>query len=331
MINVSVKEIYDFVSKIEEMQSAIEKGKCNASGAVSDLQTNVAEAVKNTNEKIEMMDADIQLANDTISHNNDVLKGLYVIQERQEKELASAESRLASAESALDSAKSSSSGSTPEEKKAHDSAVSSASSSVSSAENAVRRARNALYQTRDKIHIGESYNSQLRNIIADIYRHKKTAIEYIDSLQKKMRAIEEKQTEFDTECSNALSKISKCYFVGDKAREYISKGVRQLATASNTATCEHVYMHSTQAISNMANLFRSIKNEVEHFSRRQEKSSAAFADVMGDDVSLATVELIRDMTDKCVEYTRNFDEIADKLNDAKKLFDNYTSLYMSGV
>lgn len=331
MINVSLRDLNEFTNKVEEMRSTIENGKNSASCAVSDLQSNVDEAVKNTNDKIEMMDEDINLANDTISHNDDILKGLYVIKERQEKELASAESRLASAESSYESAKSSSSGSTPEEKKAHDSAVSSAASSVTSAENAVSRARNALYQTQSKINTGEHYNSRLQNIITDINRYKKTAIEYIKSLQEKMTAIIEKQTEFDSECSNAISKIDKCYYVGDRAREYISKGIKQLATASNSQTFEQVYMYNTQAITNMANLFRSMKKEVESFSHKQAKSSVEFEEIMGDDVSLATVDMIRDMTAKCVEYTRDFDDIADKLIDAKKYFDSYTALYGSSL
>lgn len=294
--------------------------------AVSQVENNIDEAIKRTNEKIQDMIEDLNYAGEVIEHNQAVYEHLLSVQESQERALASAEARLSSASADLSRAKSSSSGTTEEEKKAHNEAVKSAQRSVSSARQDVTNANNALIQTNIKISKVIDALNKLELIVYEINRSRNTALEFIHSLEEKFKVVVDKKHSFDESYKRSIDAVRKYYFLGTNATNYISKGLKNLYEAVDECQSSQVTMTSTSVISKLAELLLSMKRDAESFAKRHAKSSENYLEVMGDDVSVATVDLCRDMSQNCVHATKDFDEMANALMRAKRCFDEYVSL-----
>lgn len=325
-IDVNLRDLHNFVSEVENLQNNIENGVSQVNSAVSQLEENVGMAVKNANEKIEEMIEDLNHAGEVIKHNQGVYEHLLRVQESQKRALASAESSLNGASAELSRVKNSSSGSTEEEKKAHNDAVKSAQKSVSSARENVTSANNALIQTNNKISKVIEAIKQLNLIVYDINRSRNTALEFIHSLTEKFNAVLDKKKSFEETCKRSLDSVKKYYSLGINAEKYVSKGLDHLHEVFDGYQSSQITMTSTRVISNLAELLMAMKRDAESFAKRHAKSSANFLEVMGDDVSVATVGLCREMSSNCVQCTKNFDDLANALLQAKKYFDSYVSL-----
>lgn len=325
-IDVSLREIKDFVSSVSNLQSDMENAKREIDNGVSCINQNVDASIEETNKKIQEMIDDINLAGEVISHNQDVLNDLEMLKAKQEKAVQRAESAVNEASSALSRAKNSSCGSTEEEKRAHDKAVASAQSSLSKANDKLADAKRQLNQTIRQIsHVCDCIN-KLKMIIDDINRYRNTALEYVRALVDRFNAVVNKQKEFEEVYTKTVKKVSHYKEIGDIAEKCISKAITHLQEASNMYMSDRICMVDTRAIQNLADLLKSIKRDAEVFAKKQTKSSAEYLNVMGDDISVATVGLCQESSAKCVRSTSNFDVIADKLLDAKRQLDTYTHL-----
>lgn len=197
---------------------------------------------------------------------------------------------------------------------------------VSSARENVTKTNNALIQTNNKISkVIESIN-QLNLIVYDINRSRNTALEFIHSLTEKFNVVIDKKKSFEETYKRSLDSVKRYYSLRFNAEKYDSKGLEHLHEVLDGYQFSQTTMTSTKVISNLAELLIAMKRDAESFAKRHAKSSANFLEVMGGDVSVATVDLCREMSSNCVQCTKNFDDLAKALLQAKKYFDSYVGL-----
>lgn len=314
---------------VSELEDGIRQAKSQAEMAVSCIGVKVDEAIEKTNEKIEEMIADINLAGEVLAHNKEVYERLLSLKAQQEKALARAESDYESARANLSRAEKQSAGETEESRNARAQEIKFASSTVSSAHNAVSNTQQQLNQTNIKIAKIVDAINKLQYIISNINRFRNTALSFIASTSEKYQKLVQKQKEFEEVCKPALDKIFYYHSIGNSAEKYISNGLKFLSDASNSRQVDRVCISSTNVIKNLADLLKSMKSDAESFAKKQAKSSVNYLNLMGDDVSVATVGLCRDVSAVCVKCTSDFDKMADKLLKAKENFDGYAGLSKS--
>lgn len=325
-IKVSLRDIRQYIDSTRELNDDMRRGCDQASSATSTLESRVNATIEKTNKKIQEMIDDINYAGDVIKHNEIVLEKLEVNHEKLLKQLSAAREACDRAEANQTKANNSSSGSTEEEKKAHDAAVKSANAQLRSAQSDLTSISNAVSQSTRRINNVKSAIQSLRNLIQDINRYRSSAISFINDITYKLGEIKGKMREFISRGNDCCQKVSSYIYKAEDAETYISNGLKRLADVTNTYKEDKVDMSSSKVLLDTANLLRKMKEDSINFAKRHVKSSSEFLEVLGDDVAIATVRFGKEVADKCVEQTKDFDRMADCLISAKRNLDSYASL-----
>lgn len=325
-IKVSLSEIRQYIDSTRELNDDMRRGCDQASSATSTLESRVNATIEKTNKKIQEMIDDINYAGDVIKHNERVLEKLEINHEKLLKQLSAAREACDRAEANQTKANNSSSGSTEEEKKAHDAAVKAANSQLRSAQSDLSSISNAVSQSTRRISSVRSAIQSLRNLIQDINRYRSSAIEFIRDISYKLGEIKGKLSDFVSRGKDFCQKVSSYTNKAEDAETYISNGLRRLADVTNSHREDKVDMTSSRVLLDTANLLRKMKEDAIDFAKRHVKSSSDFLDVLGDDVAIATVRFGKEVADKCVEQTKDFDRMAECLISAKRSLDSYSTL-----
>lgn len=326
-ISVSLSQIDGYMSSVYTLRSDMYNGVSNIKSVESTLESKVKTTISNVEEKIDIMNSDIVAANEVISHNKYVLEKLKTKRDNLKKAEASASEAYRRAMSEQTRVNNSSSGSTDEEKKAHADAVKSAERSVRSAESHLNDIRRQIQAVQYRIDCVINNNNKLTSLISVIVSNRGSARDFISDITTKLSNFKEKKKEFETAAGKCESELNELDQKAKNARSYIASALTKMSEACGHNNTDSIDVLGTQVIADTANLLEEMKKSVENFSLKQQQAIHIFADEMGDDISMHTALVGKEIIDICKVQTKNFNEMASLLREAKKSLDGYLKIY----
>lgn len=325
-VYVNIYNIKSFKSDVESLRDNMKENFEDFCNMAITLSSKANTAVGNATKKIELMNDDIDTAGEVLNKNTKYLNGLYYDLDKIKKREAQAEEELESAMAAQTSAKNSSSGSTEEEKKAHEAAVKAANSELNAAKSYLKSIQAEKKVIEDKIYKVQQANIKLNNIIRDIQTYRNGAQDYIRNVKNYLSNFESKKKEYDSIYQKNNGDLGYLLEYINNAENYINGALNKFSDAFNTSKEGQINVRDTNVLSNTANLLRSMKRTVEVYAKKQKESMKTFMETLGDDVSVMTAKMGKQVMDECIKQTTNFDRLAEYILEAKSYLDKYVAI-----